>query len=116
MAYYDYDSDRYKFQELYEKALASDATQEDINALGEWFNRYGEHEWNGECYHIDASHGLYPIYKEVDYDDYECIGYTFSSWDEDRFINLPTEPEEREKWEAEKKRGVFYENAFGGAG
>lgn len=103
MSYNDYDSDRYNYKELAEKALAFNATQEDINALGEWFERYGDH-WNGESWTVDAYHDLYPIHKEVGYDEYEVIGYTFSSWDEDRFIPLPfATPEEREKWEAEEE-------------
>ena len=89
MSYYDYDSDRYNYKEICEKALASDATQEDINALGEWFERYGRSGWNGECWTVDAYHDLYPIHKEIGYDEYEVVGYTFSSKDEDRFIPLP---------------------------
>lgn len=104
MSYNDYDSDRYNYKELAEKALAFNATQEDINALGEWFDRHGRSFWNGECFHVDADHDLYPIHKEVGYDEYDVVGYTFSSWDEDRFIPLPfATPEEREKWEAEEE-------------
>lgn len=92
------------FSELKEKALAFNATQEDINALGEWFSRHGMSYWNGECFHVDASHDLYPIDKEVGYNEYEVVGYTFSSWDEDRFIPLPfPTPEAREAWEAEEE-------------
>lgn len=100
MSYYDYDSDRYNYKEICEKALASDATQEDINALGEWFERYGRSGWNGECWTVDAYHDLYPIHKEVGYDDYEVVGYTFSSRDEDRFIMRPMTEEERAEEEA----------------
>lgn len=101
MTYYDYESDRYNYKELCEKALAFDATQDDINALGEWFDRYGMDDWNGECFHVDAYHDLYPIHKEVGYDDYEVVGYTFSSRDEDRFIMRDMTDEEREAEEAE---------------
>lgn len=95
---------QYDYKELCEKALAFNATQEDINALGKWFSRYGMSYWNGECFHVDADHDLYPIYKEVGYDEYDIIGYTFSSWDEDRFIRLPfATPEERERWEAKEE-------------
>lgn len=103
MSYYD--SDCYNYKEICEKALAFNATQEDINALGEWFERYGRSGWNGECWTVDAYHNLYPIHKEIGYDDYEVVGYTFSSWDKDRFIPLPfPTPEARAAWEAEKKR------------
>lgn len=91
------------YNELKEKALAFNATQEDINALGEWFSRHGDH-WNGECWTVDVDHDLYPIHKEVGYDEYEVVGYTFSSWDEDRFIPLPfPTPEARAAWEAEEE-------------
>ena len=71
MSYYDYDSDCYNYKEICEKALAFNATQEDINALGEWFSRHGMSYWNGECFHVDADHNLYPIHKEIGYDEYE---------------------------------------------
>lgn len=96
------------YNELKEKALAFNATQEDINALGEWFSRHGDH-WNGECWTVDAYHDLYPVYKEVGYDEYELVGYTFSSWDE-RIIPLPMTPEERAKWEAEEEERIHREN------
>ena len=100
MSYYDYDSGCYNYKEICEKALASDATQEDINALGEWFERYGRSGWNGECWTVDAYHDLYPIYKEIGYDDYEVVGYTFSSKDEDRSIMRPMTDEERAEEES----------------
>lgn len=100
MSYYDYDSDCYNYKEICEKALAFNATQEDINALGEWFSRHGMSYWNGECWTVDAYHDLYPIYKEIGYDEYEVVGYTFSSKDEDRFIMRPMTDEERAEEEA----------------
>lgn len=65
----------YNYKKLAEKALAYNASQEDINALGEWFNDYGCKFWNGECFDIDGNHALYPVYKEVDEDDFELVGY-----------------------------------------
>lgn len=110
MSYYDYDSGSYNYKEICEKALASDATQEDINALGEWFERYGRSGWNGECWTVDAYHDLYPIHKEIGYDEYEVVGYTFSSKDEDRFIPLPfPTPEARAAWEAEEQEKCWKE-------
>lgn len=104
-----YNSDLYDYNELKEKALASDATQEDINALGEWFSRHGMSYWNGECFHVDADHNLYPIHKEIGYDEYELVGYTFSSWDE-RIIPLPfLTPEARAAWEAEEEKKCWKE-------
>ena len=98
------------YNELKEKALAFNAAQEDINALGEWFERYGRSDWNGECWTVDAYHNLYPIHKEVGYDEYEVVGYTFSSWDEDRFIPLPfPTPEARAAWEAEEEEKCWKE-------
>ena len=94
-----YNSDLYDYNELKEKALAFNATQEDINALGEWFSRHGMSHWNGECFYVDADHNLYPIHKEIGYDEYEVVGYTFSSWD-DRLIMRPMSDEERAEEEA----------------
>lgn len=99
--------DVYDYKALVQKALAFDATQEDINALGDWFDQYGgwgRDNWNGECYHVDRDHDLYPIHREVGYEEYEVVGYTFSSHNEDRFIPLPfVNAEERAKWEAEEE-------------
>lgn len=65
----------YDYEELVEKALAFDATQEDINALGEWFDSHGWDYWNGEYFEIDRYHSLYPVYKEVAEDNFEIVGY-----------------------------------------
>lgn len=98
------------YSELKEKALAFNATQEDINALGEWFSRHGMSYWNGECFHVDSDHNLYPIHKEIGYDEYELVGYTFSSWDE-RIIPLPfPTPEARAAWEAEEEEKCHREH------
>lgn len=71
---------RYNYEELEKKALSADATEDDINALGEWFEQYGGRFWNGECYDIDRTHCLYPIYKEIldengDLDYAEIVGW-----------------------------------------
>lgn len=50
------------------------------NRLGEWFNLYGRDYWNGECYHVDQDNNLYPIQKEIAEDEWEIVGYTFSSF------------------------------------
>lgn len=70
---------RYDYEELKNKALSTEATQEDINALGEWFEQYGYRYWNGECFVIDEDYDLYPILaKNTDEsveDCYDTIGY-----------------------------------------
>ena len=68
MGYYDY-------RELRAAALASNATQADIDALGEWVHQYGQRYWNGE--YFDANNGLrvYPVYRETEPDEYELTGY-----------------------------------------
>lgn len=65
----------YDYQELKEKALSSDATQEDINALGEWFEQYGYRYWNGEYFSVENGIHLYRIEEEVDEDEWEVKGY-----------------------------------------
>lgn len=68
----------YDYEELKNKALTTDATQDDINALGEWFELYGDRYWNGEYYSVDNNR-LYPIYQRIDDDEleeqYEIVGY-----------------------------------------
>ena len=67
----------YDYEELKEKALKFDATQQDIDALANWFENWGNDYWNGEYFEIDAEHRLFPIYKEIENDDgtYDLIGY-----------------------------------------
>ena len=71
MGYYDY-------TELLEQASAPNASQEAVDSLGRWFEDYGQLYWNGECYYADDGKKLWPVYKKVDEDDYESVGYT---WD-----------------------------------
>lgn len=70
-------TDYYNYKSLVAAALAPNATQADIDALGEWFRAYDQRDWNGECYYVDATHRLYPIYREIGEDDYDIVGYTF---------------------------------------
>ena len=73
----------YDYKELYEKATAYNASQDDINALGEWFENYGMCYWNGERFEASAegeptgTRGLVRIEKQVDEDTWETIGYEF---------------------------------------
>lgn len=68
----------YDYQELKNKALSADVTQEDINNLGEWFEQHGDKYWNGEYYSVDNNR-LYPTYQRIDDDEleeqYEIVGY-----------------------------------------
>lgn len=68
------------YKELRENALKFNATQDEINELGEWFSQYGGNFWNGEYYDISdtgtkGEYGfrLYPVYKEVAEDEYEFV-------------------------------------------
>lgn len=66
----------YNYEELKRKALAPEATQYDIDSLGGWFNRYGDPFWNGECWTIDSSYDMWPIYEyDEEYDVYTTVGY-----------------------------------------
>ena len=55
-------------------AVIANASEENVNALGEWFDHYGSDYWNGEYYDADDLR-IYPVYKEVEEDEYEIIGY-----------------------------------------
>ena len=52
------------FDELLKKAMAPEASQEDLKALAEWYFAHGHHLWNGKCFRIDSEHKLYPNFKE----------------------------------------------------
>lgn len=79
MSYYDY-------PELAAAALADNAPQGAIDALGDWFERHGTMCWTGECYNVDDKKNisLYPVYRELGEDEYELVGYTFSADPADR--------------------------------
>lgn len=64
---------RYDYKELKQKVLENE-TEENLNALGEWFEMFGNDFWNGEYFDADDFH-LVPIYKEVDEDEFERIGW-----------------------------------------
>lgn len=66
----------YAYEELKAKAISPVAKQEDINALGEWFEAHGSMYWNGEYYDADGLR-LFPIHEEVAEDEFEVIGYEF---------------------------------------
>lgn len=65
----------YDYEELRAAALASDATQADIDALGEWFQQHGMAHWNGEYFDADDGLRVYPVYRETAPDEYELTGY-----------------------------------------
>ena len=65
----------YSYEELSQKALAAGASQADVDALGEWFQQYGEKYWTGECFQIDADNSLFPIYTQIGEDEFEITGY-----------------------------------------
>lgn len=66
----------YEYEELKNAALAPNATQEDINALGKWFMCYGSRYWNGEYYEIDNHHRLFEVLEyDGDEMDYVLVGY-----------------------------------------
>lgn len=65
----------YDYEELAKAALASNATQTDIDSLGKWFELFGASDWNGECYTIDSKRNLFPVYVEVEPYEFEIVGY-----------------------------------------
>ena len=68
-----YDVSYYDYETLKAAALADGATEEDIDALGEWFRLYGEVFWNGEYYDVEGWR-LYPFYVDDGY-NYNIVGY-----------------------------------------
>lgn len=69
----------YSYKELEAAALA-DASEENLAALGEWFERFGSMFSNGECYKVNADHDLYPVYEDHfdedgEFDYAEIVGW-----------------------------------------
>ena len=69
-----YNFGEYSYEELKSRALRHDATQRDIDTLGEWFWQYGLCYWNGEFFSIDKNNRLFPVYEEQD-DNFEVVRY-----------------------------------------
>lgn len=73
---------RYDYEDLRNKAIQPNAKQEDIDALGEWFEEFGYDFWNGEHFDADDGKRLFPIHDEH-YDENgeliqaDIIGYEF---------------------------------------
>lgn len=70
------------YLELWKKATSMCATQDDINRLGEYMQINGLSCWNGEFWSIGCSHKdtddsmrLYPVYAEIEPDEYEVSHY-----------------------------------------
>ena len=69
---------RYDYAELRAAATADGATEQAVNALGEWFERFGETLWNGEYYDADDGLRLFPVVAwDDEADQGEIIGYEF---------------------------------------
>ena len=64
---------RYSYSELLE-AVKANETPDNVNALGEWFERYGDQFWNGEYYDADGLR-LFPGYVEVSKDQFAITRY-----------------------------------------
>lgn len=70
----------YEFYKNLEKnVLKPTASQEDINALGEWLAQYGDMFYNGEYYSADEGVRLYPVYREEKINDQ--VSYEFIKWE-----------------------------------
>lgn len=64
---------RYSYSELLE-AVEANETPDNVDALGAWFEQYGDRYWNGEYYDADGLR-LFPVYVEADEDQFEIVGY-----------------------------------------
>lgn len=48
---------------------STEAAETAISALAEWFERFDSADWNGECYKVDSTHNLRPVYDWSDTDE-----------------------------------------------
>lgn len=70
----------YSYEELLAAAIAPDATQEDVDALGEWCERFGHFCFNGYCWDVSSpdeptgTRSLHPIYN-FELPDAPVVGY-----------------------------------------
>jgi hypothetical protein len=66
----------YRYEELREAAIKN-PTDENLAALGEWLQQYGDLYWNGEEWAIDGGRRLRPVYGQEpdEYGDFPLVGY-----------------------------------------
>ena len=53
----------YRYEELREVAIKN-PTDENLAALGEWLQQYGDRCWNGEDWDINGGRRLRPVYGQ----------------------------------------------------
>lgn len=66
----------YKYEEL-RAAAVTNSTEENLTALGEWLQQYGDRYWNGEEWNIDEGYRLRPVFTQEpdEYGSFSTIGY-----------------------------------------
>lgn len=66
----------YRYEELRE-AATKNPTGENLTALGEWLQQYGDRYCNGEEWDIDRGSRLRPVYGQEpdEYGDFPLVGY-----------------------------------------
>jgi hypothetical protein len=66
----------YRYEELRE-AATKNPTGENLAALGEWLQQYGNDCWNGEEWDIDEGRLLRPVYGQEpdEYGDFPLVGH-----------------------------------------
>lgn len=71
----------YEYESLRAAALAPGASQDDINRLGLWLQTFGDwsKDWNGSCWDIDDGKSLFPVYRKIDVDDYDLVGFSLEN-------------------------------------
>lgn len=70
----------YTYAEFVQLIKSEGETSENLQLLGEWFEKIGYTFWTGECYDTEKDfdgRNLYPIYEQdADYpDQFNVIGY-----------------------------------------
>lgn len=66
----------YRYEELREAAIKN-PTDENLAALGEWLQQYGDRYWKGEEWDIDGGRRLRPVYGQEpdEYGNFPLVGY-----------------------------------------
>lgn len=99
MKEFDMTYKQYEREALLKAALRADATQDDLDRLGQWFAAYGWRYWNGERFDAsfpDEPSGTRDLWKVSvpaagyencpleDVEEWETIGYSFDrpDWDD----------------------------------
>ena len=64
----------YDYNQLFKKAI-KEPTKENLSALGDWLEKYGDSCWNGECYLLEDGCSIRPVMEKISEEQHDICGW-----------------------------------------